>query len=112
MATLEEQVNSIQDILIRVEERCKSNTHRLNSAEEKIAETSEFVAAIRELAIETKHMREDLNKAIIRIERIEKQETDRKNKEADKWDNFKWAVLVAVIAIIVGFIAFSIGLKK
>ena len=102
--TLEEKVNEINIALIKVDERCKSNTHRLKEAEEKIDETINLVTAIKELAIETKYMREYLNATIKRLDKLE-------TKDEGKWDKFKWAVLVAIIGIIIGYLATTLGLK-
>lgn len=102
--SLEEKVNQLHITVTRTEERCKSNTHRLNEAEEKITETLSLVTAIKELAIETKYMREDLNATIKRLDKLE-------TEDAGKWDKFKWAVLVAIIGIIIGYLATTLGLK-
>jgi hypothetical protein len=81
---------------------------RLKALEGSVKDFGEVVIAIKELAIETKYMREDMNDTMRRLKDLE-------SKDTGKWDKFKWAVLVAIISatvgILVGAIAVSIGLK-
>lgn len=100
----EEQKLSIEHRLTEVENRSKSNTHRINECEEAIKKNSELIGAIKELAIETKYMREDLNETIERLNKLE-------SKDSGKWDKFKWLLVSALVTIIVGFIALQLGLK-
>lgn len=99
----EEQKLDFEHRLTAVEDRTKSNTKRLDEHDEAIKENSELLVAIKEMAIETKYMREELNKSIERIDKLE-------NKDGDKWDKFKWLILAAVVTILVGYIAVQIGI--
>lgn len=101
---LEEKVGNIEIILTKVEERAKSNTKRLDEAETCIKENGSLISAIKELAIETKYMREDLNKTIERLDKLE-------NKDVDKWDKFKWLLIAGIITIVLGYVAVGVGLK-
>lgn len=56
--------------LTAVESRCKSNSHRLDTVEAELKENTELIVSIKELALETKHMREDLNETIQRLDRV------------------------------------------
>ena len=98
----------IRERLVETTARSKSNEKRLDEVEQEMKENRSLTEAIRELAVETKYMREDLNQVISRIGKLE-------NKDAtaseEKWEKFKWAVLVAVIGIISGFLAAQLGLK-
>ena len=102
--SLEEKINQLHITVTRVEERCKSNSHRLDDVEEQIAETVTLVTAIKELAIETKYMREDLNSTITRLNKLE-------NRDSEKWEKFKWLLVAGIVTIILGFIATSLNLK-
>ncbi len=102
--TLEEKVNELEKALIKIDERSKSNKIRLNEVEAEIKENSSLVTAIRELAIETKWMRTDLNATIQRLSKLE-------GRDADKWEKFKWLIVAGTITIVLGFIAVQIGLK-
>lgn len=102
--TSEERLNKLEVDLAKVEERAKSNTKRLDEAEAELKENSSLITAIKELAIETKYMREDLNETIQRINKLE-------NKDIDKWDKFKWLLVAGIVTIALGYIAVGLGLK-
>lgn len=102
--TVEEQVNGIEKALIKVDERSKSNKIRLDEIETEMKETNSLVAAIKELAIETKYMRSDLNETIQRLSKLE-------GRDLEKWDKFKWLIAAGLITIVLGFIAVQVGLK-
>lgn len=100
--TTEEKVN-IEHRLTEVEGRSKSNTKRLDEHEGKIKENRDLIDAIRDLATETKHMREDLNNTIDRLNKLE-------SKDIDTWAKFKWLIVTGVVSIILGYLAGTIGL--
>lgn len=89
--------------LTEVTDLCKSNTRKLEEHDEAIKENSDLIVAIKELAIETKYMREELNETVERLNKLE-------NKDGDKWDKFKWLIVTALVSIILGYIAVQIGL--
>ena len=90
--------------LTAVEDRAKSNTRRLDEHDKAIEKNDELIGAIKELAVETKYMREDLNDTISRLDKIE-------SKEGDKWEKFKWLIVAGLVTIILGYLAVSLGLK-
>lgn len=105
----------------RCDERHERIDARLNSIEASVKDFSEVVIAIKELAIETKYMREDVNKHNDRLERLEAKGIDSSNedlrrqnaelqKQADKWERFKWLLVAALITLIVGIIATALKL--
>ena len=101
--TTEERID-FERRLTQVEDRAKSNTRRIDEHDEAIKENNELIGAIKEIVVETKYMRKDLNETIDRLDELE-------NKDGDKWEKFKWTVLTAVISIVVGFLACAVGLK-
>lgn len=101
--TTEEKI-SIEHRLTEVEDRAKSNTRRLNEHDESIKEIKELIGAIKELAIETKYMREDLNETISRLDKLE-------SKDGDNWTKFKWLIVAGLVTIILGYLAVSVGLQ-
>lgn len=90
--------------LTEVENRSKSNTHRLDDAEKTLKENTDLIISIKELALETKHMREDLNETIQRLDKLE-------NKDGEKWDKFKWLIVAGLVTLILGYLAVTLGLK-
>ena len=99
-----EEWKDVEHRLTELEQRSKSNTHRLDEHDEAIKENSNLIGAIKELAVETKYMREDLNTTIERLNKLE-------NRDGDKWDKFKWLIVAGLVTIILGYLAVSLGLK-
>lgn len=100
----EEQKLDYEHRLTEVEDRSKSNTRRITEHDEKLKENSELISAIKELALETKYMRSDLNDTIERLEKLE-------GKDEDKWEKFKWLIVAGLVTIVLGYLAVSLGLK-
>ena len=98
-----DDIKEIEHGLTDVEQRAKSNTHRLNEHEEAIKENGNLISAIKELAVETKYMRADLNETIERLNKLE-------NKDGAKWDKFKWLLVAGLVTIVLGYIAVAVGL--
>ena len=99
-----EEWKAVEHRLTELEQRSKSNTHRLDEHDEAIKENSNLIGAIKELAVETKYMREDLNTTIERLNKLE-------SKDGDKWEKFKWLIVAGLVTIILGYLAMSLGLK-
>lgn len=98
-----DDIKEIEHRLTDVEQRAKSNTHRLNEHEEAIKENGNLISAIKELAVETKYMRADLNETIERLNKLE-------NKDGAKWNKFKWLLVAGLVTIVLGYIAVAVGL--
>lgn len=90
--------------LTEVEARAKSNTKRLDEHDQEIKENNNLIGAIKELATEVKHMREDLNDTIERLNKLE-------GKDVDKWEKFKWLLVAGLVTIVLGSLAVQVGLK-
>lgn len=90
--------------LKEVEERGKSNTKRLDALEPKVENFYELASSVKELAMETRLMREDLNKIDKRVVAIE----EKPNKRLDQ---IIGCILSAVIGGLIGYALFKLGLK-
>ena len=99
----EEQKLSLEHRLTAVDDRSRSNTRRIDELAESLKENNNLIGAIKELAVETKYMREDLNETIERLNKLE-------SKNGDKWDKFKWLLVASLVSIILGYIAVQVGL--
>lgn len=99
-----EKILSFEHRLTETDDRARSNTKRIDEHEEELKENGALITAIKELAIETKYMREDLNKTISRLDELE-------NKDGGKWEKFKWLLVTTIVPLILGFLAGAIGLK-
>ena len=94
----------IEHRLTELEQRSKSNQHRIEEHDEEIKALRDLISTIKELATEVKYMRGDLNETITRLNKLE-------NRDAGKWDKFKWLLVAGIVTIILGYIAVSIGIK-
>lgn len=99
-----DELREIEHRLTELEQRTKSNTHRLDEHDDAIKENSNLISAIKELAVETKYMRADLNETIERLNKLE-------NKDGDKWEKFKWLIVAGLVTIVLGYLAVTLGLK-
>ena len=99
-----EEILVFERRLTQVEDRAKSNTRRIDEHDEEIKQDRELISAIKELAIETKYMREDLNETISRLDVLE-------SRGGDKWEKFKWLIVAGLVTIVLGYLAVSLGLK-
>lgn len=94
--------------LIETEQRSKSNMKRLDEVEAEVKENRELTIAVKEIATEMKHLREeqtDMNKRLKIIE-----EKPVKEYEETK-SKIKWQIIGFVLGIILMFLAFKLGLK-
>lgn len=81
----------ILERLIKVEEKTKSNTIRINDHDKKLDNIHDLTVAVKEIAMETKATREDVNEMNERLKEVE----DRPVQHYDK-------IITTVIGTIVG----------
>lgn len=81
--------------LAHLEEREKSNTHRIDKLEEEVSEIKDLTIAVKEIATETKHMREEQNNMSKRLSTIEE-------KPAKNWDKVVSTIIGTVVGGVVG----------
>ena len=101
--TAEEKV-ALEHRITELESRSKSNTLRLDEHALALKDNSELIGTIKELVIETKYMREDLNDLTSWREKLESQNDG-------KWEKFKWHILTSIITIVISYLAVNLGLK-
>lgn len=89
--------------LIETEQRSKSNEKRLDEHARKIEDIHDLTYSVKELAIEVKNMREDINKVDNRLNVLEEQ-------PGKNWDKLKWIVITGIATAILGFVLGKIGL--
>lgn len=88
--------------LVQVEQRSKSNTKRIDEHDEKLEDIHDLTYAVKELANETKLMREDVNNLNNRVANIE-------SEPAKEYKDIKKSVRSQIIAFIAGVILSAIG---
>lgn len=95
--------------IVAIEERAKSNTKRLDEVEEEIKENRELTIAVKEIATEMKHLREeqtDMNKRLKIIEEKPLKEYEETKSQVKK------QVVSFFVGIALAIIAFKLGLEK
>lgn len=93
--------------LITTEDRSKSNTKRLDEVEQEVKENRELTVAVKEIATEIKHLREEQSSMNERLKIIE--EKPFKEYESTKHD-VKKQIVTFILGIILCFIAMKLGL--
>lgn len=89
---------------VEIEQRSKSNTRRIDKIENQTESIHELAISTKELAIEVKAMREELNKIDKRVLAIE-------DKPRQKYELIWGYVVSVIIGIIISFIFMKIGMK-
>ena len=88
--------------IVQVEQRSKSNTIRLDEHDKKLEDIHELVYSVKELANETKHMREDVNNLNTRVASIE-------NEPAKEYKETKKNIRNQIITFVLGAILAGIS---
>ena len=88
--------------LVEVEQRAKSNTKRIDEHDNKLEDIHDLTYAVKELANETKLMREDVNNLNSRVANIE-------SEPAKEYKDIKKNIRNQIITFILGAILSGIG---
>lgn len=88
--------------LVQVEQRSKSNTKRIDEHDGKLEDIHDLTFAVKELANETKLMREDVNNLNNRVANIE-------SEPAKEYKDIKKNIRNQIITFILGAILSGIG---
>lgn len=83
--------------LIEFKERCKSNTKRIDELEQEVKENRELTIAVREIATEMKHLREEQANMNDRLKIIE-------DKPSKNWEKIITTIIGTVVGAIIGLI--------
>lgn len=73
-------------MIIEANQSAKSAHHRIDKIENEVSEIKELTIAVKEIAMETKATREDVNDMNARLRAVE-------DKPAKNWDNLKWLII-------------------
>jgi hypothetical protein len=96
-------MTEIEHRLTAVEERSKSNVHRLDEVEKRQDKFDELVSAVNVLANREERVEKDVTEIKADVKSLT-------NKPAEKWDNAVNTILTIVIGAVAGFILAQIGL--
>lgn len=96
-------MEELREKVAHLEEREKSNTHRIDSLDAKVEDIHELASSVKVIASEMKAMRSDLNSIDNRVKTVEE-------KPAKKWEDLIKTVLTCVATAIAGFLLAKFGL--
>ena len=89
--------------LTEVEERSKSNTHRLDEMEKRQDNLDELVGTVKVLAVREERVEKD-------VKEIKTDVKELTSKPAKRWDNLVTQIITTLVAAIAGYIFAKIGL--
>lgn len=89
--------------LQRVDDRSRSNMHRLDEVEEKLADNEKMLASIARLDQRQKDMDTDVKEIKADVKALA-------GKPAKRWESVVDKVLMAVVTAIVGYVLLKLGL--
>ena len=95
----------IEHRLTDVENRARSNTHRLDKLEPIVDEIHTMSNTMVQLVQEVKHTNETVNNLNIKVDRMDSRVDDMEKAPAKEWDNTKRTVFNTILGAISGFIA-------
>ena len=87
----------------QVEDRSKSNAHRLDEVEKKLADNDEMLASIARLDQRQKDMDTDVKEIKTDVKALA-------GKPAKRWESVVDKVILAVVTALVGYVIVRIGL--
>lgn len=89
--------------LTEVEERSKSNTHRLEEVEKRQDNLDKLVATVEVLAVKESNVEND-------VKEIKSDVKSLTSKSGQRWDSLMDKIILTVAAAVVGFLLAQIGL--
>lgn len=87
----------------RVDDRSKSNTHRLDEVEKKLADNDEMLASIARLDQRQKDMDTDVKEIKADVKALA-------GKPAKRWESVVDKAILAFVTAVVGYIVIKLGL--
>ena len=89
--------------LTEVEERTKSNTHRIDDLEKMQDNLDELVGTVKVLAVREENVETD-------VKEIKNDVKSLTNKSGQRWDGLVDKIIMTIVAAIVGFILAKFGM--
>lgn len=94
----------IEHRLTEVEDRSKSNSHRLDEVEKRQDNLEKLTSAVEVLAVRENNLEADMKEVKADVKSIA-------DKPAKRWDSLVEKIILAVVAGVVGFVLSQIGFK-
>lgn len=95
---------SIEHRLTEVEERSKSNTHRIDSMEKRQDDLDELVSTVKVLAVREETVESD-------VKEIKADVKELTSKPGKQWDKVVTQIISIIVATVVGYFFAKNGLK-
>ena len=95
---------AIEHRITELEQRTKSNTHRLNKLEPIVEEIHTMSNTMVQLVQEVKHTNEAVNSLDTKVDRMDSRVDAMEKAPAEEWKSTKKKVADTVIGVIVGFV--------
>ena len=92
-----------EERLTKVEERTKSNTHRIDDLEKRQDNLDELVGTVKVLAVREENVETD-------VKEIKNDVKSLTNKSGQRWDGLVDKIIMTIVAAIVGFILAKFGM--
>ena len=92
-----------EERLSKVEERSKSNSHRIEDLERRQDNLDKFAGAVEALAVREENVERD-------VKEIKSDVKSLAGKSGQRWDNLVSQIITLVVAAVVGFLIAKIGL--
>lgn len=92
-----------EERLSKVEERSKSNTHRIDDLEKRQDNLDELVGTVKVLAVREENVE-------INVKEIKNDVKSLTGKSGKRWDGLVDKIIMVVVSAVVGFILAKIGL--
>ena len=92
-----------EERLTKVEERTKSNTHRIDDWEKRQDNLDELVGTVKVLAVREENVETD-------VKEIKNDVKSLTNKSGQRWDGLVDKIIMTIVAAIVGFILAKFGM--
>ena len=89
--------------LTEIEERSKSNTHRIDDLEKRQDNLDELVSTVKVLAVREENVETDVNEIKDDVKSLT-------GKSGRRWDSTIDHIIVMVVAAVVGFVLAKIGM--
>lgn len=103
MANEKDNEKDFEHRLTVVEDRSKSNTHRLDDMERRQDNFDELVSTVKVLAVREEVVEDTVKKIDSKVETLT-------SKPAKKWDNLINQIITITLSAIAGFVLAKIGL--
>lgn len=97
-------MEDIVEHLVKVEERAKSNSHRLDTVEKRQAEIGELVTSMATMAQKQETMERDVGEIKVKIDVLAA-------KPGKRWDAIVDKILLGIVAALVAYALAQLGLQ-